>query len=261
MQPPGPRNPASELVTVHNLPMPKPGSTPMRAERPPAPRPMSDLTTTMPIIIPPDEHGRHRTGGRVPRPVKVGGIFAVAVGIGIAVASGLGGSHHNPTTDLQAGTTVPNPVAQTTGVNGDAAADPNATPPASADSSVPTSKATKPHSAATHPATPTSSPSGSASSAAQPTTPPTSPATKPTTSPAFQTLRYGDKNPAVNQLQTALANACYLPPGYQTGVFDDNTLSAVMRFQNRFGGSADGPGTYGPATDAALKQHPRGRCR
>jgi hypothetical protein len=257
--PPGPRNPAGELVTVHNLPMPKPTSTPMRAERPPAPRPMSDLTTTMPIIIPPDEHGRHRTGARIPRAVKVGGIFAVAVGMGIAVASGLGGSHHNPATDLRAGTTAPNPVAQTT-ADGDAAADPNATPPASADST-PTSKATKPHGTATHPASPTTSPSGSASSAAQPPVTPSTSA-KPTTSPSFQTLEQGDNGPAVIQLQQALINACYMTvyPGYQLGYFDYTTYRAVSRFQNRFGGSSDGTGIYGPATAAALKQNPHGRC-
>jgi hypothetical protein len=264
--PRGPRNPATELVTVHNLPMPAPG--PMYADRPPAPRPMHDLTTTMPIIIPPmDEHGRHRVGPRLPRSVKVGGIFAVAVGVGIAVASSLGGSHNSPAADAQGGSTTPGAVTQTTGDTADAPTDPNATPPASADTSIPTARATKPHVAATtHPSTtPSPTPTSSPTPAAPPPPPVTTAATTPSASATFQALKQGMTGPAVAQMQQELLAGCYLSQnsGFQLGNFDRTTYYAVRTLQNFNPGTstADGRGVFGAATAAALQANPHGICQ
>lgn len=256
--PRGPRDVNGELVTMPaNLPMPR--STPMRTDQRPAPpqRPMNDLTTTMPIIIPPlDEHGRHRSGMRVPKAVKVGGIFAVAVGVGIAVAGSFGGSHSTPGTDAQAGTSAP-VVADPTGSAADTPTDPNATPPASADSQAPTPKATKAHTAAPKPTTTTTSAPVIAAPPA-----PTTPSPTPTTSAPFKALHQGDTGPAVAQMQQELLAGCFLTPGYQLGVFDHTTYFAVRMLQNMNPGTstADGRGVFGAATSAALLRDPNGIC-
>ena len=55
----------------------------------------------------------------------------------------------------------------------------------------------------------------------------------------YKTLRYGDKGDEVVQLQDALSTLGYMVTG-ATGVYDDQTVSAVSVFQSRHGLNVDG---------------------
>ncbi|GAA1987620.1 peptidoglycan-binding protein [Catenulispora subtropica] len=288
------RAPETSLVPT---PMPAPRAV-ARQIRPgdrapvPAPRPMSDLTTTMPILAvpaedgdgynaPPGEHGhfhddadngRHRGGSRSPRALKAAALLVGVVAAGAAVAGTFAGGSDKPSAGPKpAGPATSGAAAEPappeTPSSSEAGApvsssspSPSATPTPTRSTKSPSPKPTTPASTASTSPAMASRPS---SSAPPPTTPPSTPSPPPTPAPpTFTSLHYKDTGPAVSKLQADLiaAGYGYDMAGYRDGTFDRPTRYAVQDFQMNHPGTADadGFGVYGPATDQALQNSMKG---
>ena len=164
--PPAP-GPGSSLIPT---PMPAPRAV-ARQIRPenratiPAQRPMSDLTTTMPILAVPaddgdgrnappgeyghfhdeDDNGRHRGTGRSPRAVKAAAVLIGVIAAGAAVAGTFTGGSGKSASPQAAGTTGSEPAA-TSQAAAAAASSSQAAPTSAASSPSPTPTPTPTHS-------------------------------------------------------------------------------------------------------------------
>ncbi|GAA2060265.1 hypothetical protein GCM10009839_83660 [Catenulispora yoronensis] len=255
-------------------------------ERPPAParRPMSDLTTTMPILAAPiedldvrnappgeyghfhdhDDNGRHRAGARSPRTLKVAAVLLGVAAAGAAVAGAFAGGSDKSGTGTPQAAGVPTSGAApaqvaavpdvsssaagtTAGSSSSSAPTPTPTPTRSTKSPTPTKASTSPSTEKTTPEM-APRPSSSAPTSSAPSTPPSTPPTTapPTTPASFVALKYRDSGPAVSKLQVDLLAAGYGWDmyGYQDGQFDRPTKRAVQDFQMNHPGTADADG-YG----------------
>jgi hypothetical protein len=239
---------------------------------------MSDLTTTMPIlVVPPDDSdahsappgepghfhtddgsGRHRGGSRMPRGLIVTFGVAVVAGIGL-VASGMfdGGSSSNGSGVAQSAPTGGPTTPGDPTPSGGAAQGPN--DQASADASGASQSATPTHTrTSTKPRPTTAAPTPTSAANATQSAPPARPTSAPTTQ--FQPLSQGMTGQAVSDMQHLLEQHGYLSPGsYQDGTFDSSTYFAVRQVQRNHQGTsaADGKGIYGAATrDALLSEVP-----
>jgi hypothetical protein len=254
---------------------------------------MSDLTTTMPILVisdgdadvrsaPPGElghfhtdetAGRHRGGSHIPRVLLATFGVAVVAGIGL-MASGVFDSSasangspvpHAGSPSTPGGPGTPADPAPSSGVAA-GPNDPATTNPtgASATPTVSHSRTpTKPRPSTAAPsatggenATQSGSPgrpTTGPSSTPPPTTPPTTPAPTPSTPPS---LSQGMTGPAVSDMQHLLKRDGYLWWGFTDGTFDSATYNAVVSFQSDHAASTstDPRGVYGPATRAALRK-------
>jgi hypothetical protein len=232
-----------------------------------------------------DEIGRHRGGMRTPRALILTGVAAVAVAGGLALTGAFSG---NAATTASGKTGVSQPgQGAAGGVAASQSSTPSDSPSAAAAAGASPSDGSTTPSGSTSPATtratpsptarPTSSsvptgptmstvtsgPTGGRESTA-PVQPPVTtrtrtvpPTTPPTTTPAFTPLNEGDTGPAVAAMQSLLASIHYLhrSSGYQPGTFDWATKMALENFQWDYGTAPpDKVGTYGAATDAALRQ-------